>query len=393
MEYLLTFVAVLVLQLAVVCTVAAVVGLLSALTAATGFGTRAWRARQSDSGKSDGESARGNRWLMGLGLAASLLTGLSVLLPFVAGERLAEPVLTDIEKDGGPAIDVDDASFNVLNGRLVLDNLRVTHDRAPYRWDIRAERVSGDIAMWSAVTSDIRLEELDVAGVDGWMAPAKEELREESKASGDQKLGERAFQVDDFEVRDVTLQWRPSPEAESTGTLVFERWRTTEVDEEWTLLDVIGHTDATGSVLGGALQAQSSRDRTRRRASWSVSELGLPEVGRYLGVPAYFLSGGTMSLGFDLEWSEDLSTPVIVRCDIELDVEKVGRGASDSTLEALGRKTLEQLGSTVGTIEFDFSFDIDGQTLRSARSLYEIDFWELVRSRLRKALLEEVSPF
>ena len=387
METLLIIIVLFAVHLAVLFSIALVISGVTSLVAVAGLGGR--QALQKGEAS---ESPRALPKLLGaLGVGGAVLTTVVLGFPLFFGEHLVSPYLEGLREEGGPDISVTDASLNIAGGKMRSDGLRLRQDDGPYLYDIEVDTIDVRLSPIAALGKNPRMSTLSVTGADGWLAPGDGE-----PAPADAARSASKFYLNELLLEDIQIAWRPAVDEQAVGALKIKSWRTQNIDHEYTLLDLIGRTNATGEFLDGALQVtHKDVDEGGHRSRWNLSKMSLSKAGAAIGGPMKFVREGDFTLDGRATWNEALESPANFEFDAELSAVNFGPAAGDDSVPA---KVLGALSDAVGdsiprgarSFSFSFGFELSPETLQNARSLYEYDLWKEIEDELKRAIIEEI---
>ncbi|MGM0555210.1 MAG: hypothetical protein ACQEVA_02430 [Myxococcota bacterium] len=387
METLLLIIVLFAVHLAVLFSIALVISGVTSLIAVAGLGGR--QALQKGEAS---ESPRALPKLLGaLGVGGAVLTTLTLGFPLFFGEHLVSPYLEGLRQQGGPDISLTDASLNIVGGKMRSDELRLRQDDGRYLYDIEVDTIDARLSPIAALGKNPRMSALSVTGVDGWLAPGDGEPppAEASRSASKFYLGELMLE-------DIEIAWRPSVDEDAAGSLKIASWRTRNIDHEYTLLDLLGRTNATGEFLDGALEfTHEDVDEGGHASGWTLEDMSLSKAGAAIGGPMKFVREGDFTLDGRATWDEALEGPANFAFDAELSSVNFGPAAGDDSVQA---KVLGALSDAVGdsipkgtrSFSFSFGFELSPETLQNARSLYEYDVWKEIEDELKRAIIEEI---
>jgi hypothetical protein len=387
METLLLIIVLFAVHLAVLFSIALVISGVTSLLAVAGLGGR------QALGKSDGsESPRTLPKLLGaLGIGGAVLTTVTLGFPLFFGEHLVSPYLDGLREKGGPDITLTDASLNIAGGKMRSDGIQLRQDDGQYLYDVEVDTVDARLSPIAALGKTPRIDRLAVTGVNGWLAPGDGDPAptEPSDTDGEFYLGELVLE-------DIAIDWRPEADKDAAGTLTLDSWRTQNIDHEYTLLDLLGRTNATGTFLDGPLTFTHERQEGGGHASgWRLEKMSLSKAGAAIGGPMKYVKEGDFTLDGMASWDGALQKPARFAFDAELESVAFGPVEGDDSVKgaligALGDAVRDSIPEESRSFSFEFSFELSPDTLQNARSLYEYDVWKEIEDELKRAILEEI---
>jgi hypothetical protein len=388
METLLLVIVLFAVHLAVLFSIALIISGLTSLVAIAGFGGRTALQKRDEDGKI--ERSRFAGALGVFGVLGAALTAVTLGVPLFFGEHFVGPYLDGLHEQGGPAVDIEDASLNIAGGKMRSDGLRLRQDDGAYIYDIGVETVEAEISPIAAMGGTPRIQSLSVRGVEGWLAPGYG--GEPVTSATDEP---RAFMLGELVLDDIEVSWRPEYDADAVGSLTIDTWRTTNIDHEYTLLDLLGRTNATGSFLDGRLNIAHTGQDTGHVSRWTLDEMSLEKAGAAIGGPMEFVREGTFSLNGRSEWDETLEKPATFGFYAQLDAVNFGPKKGDEStkgklMDAISNAVANSIPEGSRSLSFSFDFEISASTLQNAKSLYEFDVWKEIESQLKQVILEEV---
>ena len=388
METLLLIIVLFAVHLAVLFSIALVISGFTSLLAIAGLGGRT--ALNKRNGASDDKPSVLPRILGVLGVIGAILTTLTLAAPLFLGERFVQPYLDGLRKQGGPDVTLEDASLNIAGGKARSDGLRVRQDDGAYIYDIEVDTVLARVSPIDALGGEPRIQVLTVDGVRGWLAPGYG--GDPVTSTGED---ERSFRLDRLELKDIEIEWRPDYEKDAVGSLTIESWETENIDEAYTLLDVLGRTNARGTFLDGDLEITHAKQNSTHISGWRIQNMSLSKAGAAVGGPMKFVKEGRFSLDGRSEWDDTLQSPATFAIDANLDAVNFGPKDDDDSvggqlMGALSDAVARSVPEGARSLSFSFQFDISPETLQNAKSLYEFDIWQEIEEQLRQALLKEV---
>lgn len=387
METLLLILVFFVVHLAVVFGIVLVISGLTSLAAVAGFG-----GQTAMSGGEDEEQPRRMPRILGaLGVVGAILTAATLAGPLFFGEHLVSPYLDGLHERGGPEVTLDDASFNIAGGRLRSDGLRLRQNNGAYRYDVGVDSIEARLSPIAALGSTPRVSSVELSGVQGWVAPGEGAGESVTSPTGKTK----AFYLGEFILEDVKLDWKTSTEDDPVGTLRIETWRTENIDHRYTLLDLLGRTNARGTFLDGELAVSHELVDETHRSRWSLDEMSLSKAGAAVGGPMKFVKAGTFTLDGRATWDDEFEAPATFAFDANLRALEFGPAAGDDStrariLGALSDAISDSLPEDTRSLNFSFSFELSPETLQNAQSLYEYDVWKEIEGALKQAIMEEI---
>ena len=321
------------------------------------------------------------RWLHIPAAIAGVVAVAVLIANFFFFDPLVRYGLDRVAARTGYAVAFEDASGNLLTGRLALDGVTVARDEGEgLGVDMRLDHTEFDVALLSLIRSTRRIEAMTVEGVRGTV---RIPLREEGEAP---KKARRGFAVDlgRFDDIDITV----ARATDQTHRVEIASAEVAPFRSSTALFDLFFRSNLDGRIDGVPIKvATEVIAGNGRRTSWVFDEVPATTLAELTDrAPLNWLSGGTLSAHVEDEWALD-DRRVDMDWSIALDGVRVapppGVGVTERLAATALGKAIERSG---GSAEFDFTLGLDRERLETSSSGDLDALWDALKDGIAEAV-------
>ena len=362
--------------------------LLLALFTARGLGRRKRRKAVSPADTKPGiRQPVSRRWLH----VPAIIAGVAGLAVLVAKVFLFEPTLryglNRIGEKTGYAVEFTAASGNLLTGRLALEGVTIRRDAADGpSADLSIGRAAIDVAMLSLLSSERRLETMDISGIRGSLAlPPKAEAEAEA---GEKKRRKprRKFVIETGRIADLDLAI--TPYGAKTHRVEIITAEMAPFRSRLAVFDLFFRSTLDARIDGTSLSVASAPIAGEgRRTEFHFDEVPGVLLADLVGrAPLDWLKDGTISVHVEDEWARAERT-IDMDWSIVLQGVRVVAPQGSGLTEKLGVAALGKfLNSRDGNADFNLVLTLDQDGLESSTSGDLTALWDALKEGLAAAV-------
>ncbi|MGB7260758.1 MAG: hypothetical protein WBC68_01705 [Albidovulum sp.] len=329
--------------------------------------------------------ALSRRWLHIPAIFAVLIGGVLLGINAFFFEPALRFGLDRVGERTGYDVQFDAASGSLLNGHVVLEGASVTRGGAagPVA-DIKAEHVVLDVALLSLLSSERRIERLELSGVTGALAlPAVEAV--DAKAEP-QKKQRRRFVVEDVRIADVDLSVAHG--SQTPYRIEIVRAEAAPFRSRLAVFDLFFRSNLEARIDGTPLRVATREIAGQgRRTEWDFDQVPGVLLARFVPrAPVNWLKAGMISVHVEDEWARE-DRRIDMDWTIALDGVRVSAPEGAGIPERVSIAALDKvLALRDGDADFNFTLDLDREGLETSSSGDLTALWDALKDGVAAAV-------
>lgn len=368
---------------------------LIALALGSLFGASARQVKPPRRTKQDGDvasakprkpliSRRGLHWMAGISGGIAVVGVLASVLFF---DPLLRTIMSTAGEKTGISIEYGESSGSLLFGKVALEDLQLSRaSEEGLAFDLEVDRIEADVALFSLLTKEPRIQYAGVDGVRGFVTPPLPQQKGEA-AEVERVKERRAFRADVAEVTNVDLEIR-GRNAEPYD-LVIDTGQVAPFRSELALFDLLFRSNLSAEVAGQQL-AVSTREVSEngRETIWAFEDIEVENLKLILPkAPLTWLNDGTVTARVEDRWD-------LTEDEIGMDWQIILNGIDVAAPETAGRaermlagglaKAVERQG---GDADFRYRLDLGPEEVSALRDGDLAAFWDTVLSGFTPTVL------
>ncbi len=329
-------------------------------------------------------SRKALHWFAGVSGGVAVVGLLASVLFF---DPLLRTIMSAAEQKTGIAVTYAESSGSLLQGKVALNDVQVTRtSEEGLAFDLSIDRIEADVALFSLLSSEPRIQYAAVDGVTGFVTPP---LPNENDAQVERERPKerRPFRADLAEVTNVDVEIRAR--TAEPYDLVIETGQVAPFRSRLALFDLLFRSNLTAEVAGQPLFV-STRELSEegRETIWAFEEVEVDSLKLVLPrAPLTWLSDGTITARVQDRW--DLSED-----EIDMDWQFILDGIDVATPETAGRaerllagglaKAVDRQG---GSANFEYRLELGPEEVAALRAGDLSAFWDTVLSGFTPSFL------
>jgi len=324
---------------------------------------------------------------------AGLLGGvaaLAMLASVVFFDPLLRSILTKAGDRAGIAINYADSSGSLLLGKVALTDLTMVRASADgLAFDLAVDRVEADVALFSLLSSEPRIQFAGVDGVAGFVTPPQ---KKDGQEQPDGRPKERkAFRADRVEVANIDLNIRPR--GADAYDLKIASGDVAPFRSGLAMFDLLFRSNLKAEIAGQPLEVSTRQiSENGRETYWDFYEVEVDQLRLILPkAPLTWLSGGTATVRVEDSWSLDdniIDMDWLIAMD-GIDVAAPETAGRAERLLAGGlAKAVDRQG---GNADFKYRLELGPEQVAALRAGDLSAFWDVVLSGFVKPIFTRTS--
>jgi hypothetical protein len=376
MEALIVFISEFILVLVIAGIVFLISGLLMLLLGGVHLGVKAKKKKVS--------------WLRRLSITVTTLFIISLVLALVINfflfETTARIVLDQVKTRTGIQVAFDSATGNIFTGTVQMTGVKLKREKHQNSlFDLQVEEMSLDMDMTALITLKAVMEELKVTGLQGTFQRVGKVKRMKPR---------KPFIIKKFIMEDIDVQFSDTTRGEKpvTAAVKVQKMQSAPFRSQLSIYDILFNSIAKGTLEEASSFAIEKKEAAESRESrWTLSELPLALIGRYVGGPLKLISEGSVFIavenqrqtgekpGIKMDWH------LVIR-DIKAQVPE--EYPDTGIKRRMAERVVEYINDHSREFSFRFSLDIKEETFKNLVSFEGTGFQEALRKQLTAKLVD-----
>jgi hypothetical protein len=235
------------------------------------------------------------RLAWGLGIVLVLLVTAVCLLNSIFFEPTVRWGLAHLEKRSGVKISFTSAAGSLFSGQLTLKGVVAQrHGNAVSNFDLRADEFALNLSMAKLFARSAEIEKVFISGLKGDFhrvtTPERMKIRKRYEVTH--------LRLEDAE---IAVYDGNGPEA-APFTLKITALDSQPLRSRFAVFDILFRSNASGEIAGRPFLIRTAKTEQGRETTWQAEGLPVAFVGRQLGGPFAWLTGGTVNVRVEDKW-------------------------------------------------------------------------------------------